>query len=150
MLTARRGRGKSSALGLALRGFPGRVWLTALHARSVEEVLRFANEPDLTHRPPDPLLVSDEEPPDLIVVDEAAALSVAWLQQLVERFPETSLWFATTTEGYEGTGRGFALRFGRWLVDRRPLQRYVLDTPIRWAPDDPVEEALTDALLLSP
>ncbi|MEM6925911.1 MAG: GNAT family N-acetyltransferase [Myxococcota bacterium] len=150
MLTARRGRGKSSALGLALRGFPGRVWLTALHARSVAELLRFAQRSDLRHRLPEPLLLSDEEPPDLIVVDEAAALSLAWLQQLVERFVDTHLWFATTTEGYEGTGRGFALRFGRWLADRRPLQRYVLDTPIRWGPDDPVEEALTDALLLSP
>ncbi len=151
VLTARRGRGKSSALGLALRGYPGRVWLTALHERSVHEVLRFAQRPDLVHRAPEAVLLTDEPPPDLLVVDEAATLSVAWLQQVVQRFGDSHLWFATTTEGYEGTGRGFALRFGTWL-DARPrvLHRLTLETPIRWSPDDPLENALTDALLLSP
>jgi len=149
ILTARRGRGKSAALGLALRDATLFTRLTALHARSVDEVVRFAGG-RVRHEPPEPLLLVEDRP-DLVIVDEAAALSVAWLQQLVQRFPDAHLWFATTTEGYEGTGRGFGLRFGDWLAAQpRPLHRLELTTPIRWAPDDPLEEALTDALLLAP
>ncbi len=57
--------------------------------------------------------------------------------------------FATTARGYEGTGRGFLLRFVRWLEQRpEPVDHLRLDTPIRFAPDDPVERFTFEALLL--
>src|SRR5690606_42099695 len=60
----------------------------------------------------DALPISDT---DLVIVDEAAQLPVALLQHLVLCHPDTPLAFATTTHGYEGTGRGYVLRFSKWL-----------------------------------
>jgi tRNA(Met) cytidine acetyltransferase len=57
--------------------------------------------------------------------------------------------FATTIEGYEGTGRGFALRFLARLRERHPsLVEVALEAPVRWAPDDPIEAFVHRALLL--
>lgn len=44
-----------------------------------------------------------------LIVDEAAAIPGPLLRQLVTRFPRTLL--TTTVQGYEGTGRGFLLKF---------------------------------------
>jgi tRNA(Met) cytidine acetyltransferase len=57
--------------------------------------------------------------------------------------------FATTVHGYEGTGRGFEVRF-RAVLDRiTPGWRALrLSTPIRWAEDDPLERLIAQALLL--
>ncbi|MFP3366547.1 hypothetical protein R0J93_23165, partial [Pseudoalteromonas sp. SIMBA_148] len=50
--------------------------------------------------------------------------------------------------GYEGTGRGFQLRFRHHLERQCPgWQALEMTTPVRWAPGDPLE-ALTDDLLL--
>jgi len=51
--------------------------------------------------------------------------------------------------GYEGTGRGFVLRF-KMLLDSntRGWNSCTLKEPIRWAPDDPLERFLFDALVL--
>jgi len=158
-LVADRGRGKSSALGLALRhiiGRPGvRAVVTAEDPRSAAEVFRFATGSPapptsgaLRFVPP-MALATEDHPADVIVVDEAAQLPVPVLQQLVRRHPDARLAFATTARGYEGTGRGFMLRFLRWLEgDRRQRLDLSLETPIRWAPDDPVERFVFDALLL--
>ncbi|TNF35076.1 MAG: tRNA(Met) cytidine acetyltransferase, partial [Deltaproteobacteria bacterium] len=157
-LVADRGRGKSSALGLALRGLADaalRVIVTAEDPGSAAEVFRFATgapEPPtdgaLRFVPPMALATGDD-PADVIVVDEAAQLPVPVLQQLVRRHPEARVAFATTARGYEGTGRGFMLRFLAWLeTDPRPRRHLTLETPIRWAPDDPVERFVFDALLL--
>ncbi|MEN0066021.1 MAG: GNAT family N-acetyltransferase [Myxococcota bacterium] len=150
VVTARRGRGKSSALGLALRHTVGRVCLTSPDPRAVAEVVRFAERPDVAFIEPSRLRWGDFEP-RLVVVDEAAALSVAWLQALVRRFEGAHFWFATTTEGYEGTGRGFGLRFGAWLGRQaRPTSTLTLHEPIRYPADDPLERAVTHALLMTP
>ena len=57
---------------------------------------------------PDALL-SSSETADWLIVDEAAAIPAPLLHQLVARFPRTLL--TTTVQGYEGTGRGFLLKF---------------------------------------
>ena len=59
------------------------------------------------------------------------------------------LFLFTTTEGYEGTGRGFVLRFLAWAARQtRPLERLTLRAPIRWGEDDPLERAVTDLSLI--
>ncbi|GAB7009477.1 tRNA(Met) cytidine acetyltransferase TmcA [Halorubrum trueperi] len=85
--------------------------------------------------------------PDVVIVDEAAALPV----RLLERFLDESLSvaFCTTVHGYEGAGRGFAIRFRERLLDGPFAVRDVrLDEPIRYARNDPVEAWAARALLL--
>jgi tRNA(Met) cytidine acetyltransferase len=141
VLTADRGRGKSAALGLAIaRADLPRVAVTAAHPDAVREVLRFANAPFV---PLHDLLRTDGRY-DAIVVDEAAQVPVPTLQRLTHHHAASHLAFATTTHGYEGTGRGFALRF----VEGIDPIRLELHDPIRWAPDDPLERTIFAALLL--
>lgn len=146
-LTARRGRGKSTALALALAtylrdGSAPRITLTGPQPAAVAEI---TDRLPLAYTPP---LDALNHPTDVLVVDEAAQLSVALLRRLVAAHPGAHVLLATTTGGYEGTGRGFVLRFLRSLADDpRPLARETLATPIRWGPDDPLE-AWVDARLL--
>jgi len=158
VLLADRGRGKSSALGLALAegsDRPPRVAVTGPAPEAVAEVFRFATgDPQVTHAGalrfvPLPELVFGPERFELIVVDEAAQLPVPMLRGLVERHGAAHLAFATTTHGYEGTGRGFVLRFLEGL-EAGPVQvwRETLHRPIRWDEGDPLERLVFDALLL--
>ncbi len=155
VLLSDRGRGKSSALGLAIGAAlsrrPLRVAVTADHEASTAEVFRFARSAASS----DPRFVSPAEllrcegAFDVIVVDEAAQLPVPLLEQLVRHHPRARIAFATTARGYEGTGRGFVLRFLEWLEhEPRPLARYTLTHPIRWDEGDPLERLIFDALLL--
>lgn len=151
VLTADRGRGKSAALGLLLRssGLHGLdVVLTGPDEGAVGQVTQFA--PPGSFRFDTAMnIVASRQAPDLVLVDEAAQLPVPLLRALVERWPAARFVFATTTLGYEGTGRGFTLRFVDWLAERRPgLLRLTLREPIRWGANDPVEAAVRKALLL--
>jgi tRNA(Met) cytidine acetyltransferase len=158
-LMAGRGRGKSSALGLALRRLRAerprlRVAVTAADPLAAAELLRFAEVP--TTCPDDqPLftpaldLLHGDPAYDLLLIDEAAQLPVPLLQRLTLAHPRAHLAFATTTHGYEGTGRGFVLRFLAWAERQpRPLLRLHLDEPIRWSAGDPVERLIDDLLCL--
>ncbi|MCB9594724.1 MAG: tRNA(Met) cytidine acetyltransferase [Sandaracinaceae bacterium] len=152
VLLSDRGRGKSSAMGLAVAAAraldPGlRVAVTAGSEASANEVLRFA--PDDVRFLPVEALCTPEEPLDAILVDEAAQLPVPTLQRLVRSHPRARLAFASTVRGYEGTGRGFVLRFLAWLGrEPRPVERLQLEAPIRWDAGDPLERFVFDALLL--
>lgn len=155
---ADRGRGKSSALGLALARLlarPGvRAAVSAPQREQAQEVLRFASaEPrgaaSVRFVPLPQLVFGEVEAFDVIVIDEAAQLPVPMLRRLVERHASAHLAFATTTHGYEGTGRGFSLRFLAWL-ERGPVavERLGLSQPIRWDEGDPLERLVLDMLLL--
>ncbi len=166
VLTSDRGRGKSAALGLAaarlLRTGLERILVTAPGADAVQPLLRHAaaclpgsrrsrttvewEGRALRFAVPRAVLDSDETP-DLVLVDEAAAIPTPVLAELLRRHPRMA--FASTVHGYEGTGRGFALRFSQ-LLDRetRGWQQVTLTTPVRWAPDDPVEALVFRLLLL--
>ncbi|MEE2757894.1 MAG: GNAT family N-acetyltransferase [Myxococcota bacterium] len=85
---------------------------------------------------------------DFAIVDEAAALPVEILKSVLECYNRTV--FSTTEHGYEGTGRGFSIRFTEHLDANRPNWRKCeLRQPIRWSEHDPLETALLDALGLS-
>ena len=86
---------------------------------------------------------------DVIMIDEAAQIPVPVLQRIVRRHSGTHFIFATTTRGYEGSGRGFTLRFVEWLRNLDPtLHEVDLTEPIRWSSGDPLERMVYDALLL--
>ncbi|MFC7134925.1 MULTISPECIES: tRNA(Met) cytidine acetyltransferase TmcA [Salinibaculum] len=160
---ADRGRGKSSAAGLAAASLAlegADVLVTAPQYRSAAAV--FARAVDLLtdlgelagrDDPETPRRVETETgrvrfaapteaaelpgDPDCVVVDEAAALPV----RLLERYlAAESVAFTTTIHGYEGAGRGFSVRFrDRLAGSDHDLTEVSLADPIRYAPGDPVE-----------
>ena len=166
VLTSDRGRGKSSALGIAaaqlLLDRPRIIVVTAPRIDAVGPLFEHARRllPDaivkrgfLRHGEavihfiaPDALSLS---PPhaDLVLVDEAAAIPSPLLERLLHR--HARIVFATTIHGYEGAGRGFAVRFQQVLERITPGWRPLrMETPVRWAPGDPVERLTFDMLLL--
>ncbi|MEN8166843.1 MAG: GNAT family N-acetyltransferase [Pseudomonadota bacterium] len=166
VLISDRGRGKSAALGIAaarlLKSGRRSILVTAPRQRSTSSLFEQASrllpeaqtskgslhlgESRLSYSAPDHLL-RHPQPADLLLVDEAAAIPTPMLEGLLDHYPRIA--FATTIHGYEGTGRGFALRFRRVLDRRFPQWREIrLETPIRWAPDDPLERWLFRALAL--
>lgn len=167
VLTADRGRGKSAALGMAAAALLAheacRIRVTAprpaaaavlfrhcaaalgLASGALPELLA-ASGGRLTFNAPDRLL-RETPAADLLLVDEAAALPAPLLQQLLRRYPRTA--FATTVHGYEGSGRGFAVRFRGHLERHAPGWRErSLQAPVRWAAGDPLEAWTSQALLL--
>lgn len=89
-----------------------------------------------------------EEGRDIVVVDEAAMIPLPVLYGIHERFGRVI--YASTIHGYEGAGRGFSLRFLKYLHEDKNTRviEYELKEPIRYAPNDPVEQWLFDTLLL--
>lgn len=167
VLTSDRGRGKSAALGIAAARLLGRglkrILVTGPRLDAVEPVFRHARRllpqaaasraalhlpgASLEFAPPDEL-VRTSRPGDLLLVDEAAAIPAPLLERLLQGYPRIA--FATTIHGYEGTGRGFALRFHKLLDEKtRGWKALRLKTPIRWKPGDPLEQFVFRALLLN-
>ncbi|MBF0471190.1 MAG: tRNA(Met) cytidine acetyltransferase [Gammaproteobacteria bacterium] len=167
IVTADRGRGKSSALGMAaaallLRG-KQKVVVTAPARSAVDALFYHAAETlgvtpvngnslsgpqgEIRFLPPDQLLAT-EVALDLLLIDEAAAIPTPLLTKLLGRYRR--LVFATTLHGYEGSGRGFAFRFRAILDQKSPGWRSLqLQIPIRWREGDRVEALLNDLLLLN-
>ncbi|MFB6086964.1 MAG: tRNA(Met) cytidine acetyltransferase TmcA [Haloarculaceae archaeon] len=172
VVEADRGRGKSSAAGLAAGALAlaGRdVLVTAPAYRNAAEVFARAEEvladenalsgrdggntPRLLETPTGrirfetPTAATDlPGDPDVVFVDEAAALPV----RVLERFlAAPAVAFTTTIHGYEGAGRGFSVRFRDRLdeSDREVIDVGMTD-PIRYAAGDPVEVWTFRALLL--
>jgi len=84
--------------------------------------------------------------PDVVLVDEAAALPVRLLAALLDA---PAVGFATTIHGYEGAGRGFSVRFrDRLAGGDHAVTDVSLAAPIRYAAGDPVEVWAFRALLL--
>ncbi|AQU84951.1 MULTISPECIES: tRNA(Met) cytidine acetyltransferase TmcA [unclassified Halomonas] len=174
VITADRGRGKSAALGIAcarlLAQGVAHIVVTAPRLSSLDSLFarlaalcpegqqitpgRFVL-PDgavLNFLPPDRLTeyVNDQRiggDGSYLLVDEAAAIPAALLGQWLDVFPRIA--FATTVHGYEGSGRGFALRFRDVLNRQAPQWRGLeLIEPIRWSPEDPLEAAIQQLLIL--
>ncbi|MFB6220867.1 MAG: tRNA(Met) cytidine acetyltransferase TmcA [Halolamina sp.] len=169
VVEADRGRGKSSAAGLAAGAVAREgadVLVTAPERRSANELFERARERlaatgslDADEdgslvadsggrvrfaRPPEAADLPDD--PDAVVVDEAAALPVSLLEEFLAGPPVA---FCTTVHGYEGAGRSFDVRFRASLRESdRPVTDVRLDDPIRYAAGDPVESWAFRALLL--
>ncbi|RAY74240.1 tRNA cytosine(34) acetyltransferase TmcA [Enterobacter hormaechei] len=139
-VTAPRGRGKSALAGMLLNGIRGNAVVTAPAKGATDVIARFAGE-YFHFMAPDALLASPLHA-DWLIVDEAAAVPGPLLEKLVSRFPRVLL--TTTVQGYEGTGRGFLLKF---CARFSGLRRYTLSTPVRWAAGCPLERIVANALL---
>lgn len=141
VITAARGRGKSALAGM-LAQQSGYCLVTAPAKVSTAVLAQFAGE-GFHFIAPDALLAQDPPPKaSWLIIDEAAAIPAPLLSQLVARFPRVLL--TTTVQGYEGTGRGFMLRFCAALSD---VRYFTLEEPLRWSPQDPLETWLSHALL---
>ncbi len=166
VLTADRGRGKTAALGMAaatlLPELDGPILVTAPSPQAVAPLFRFAEAAlagaerqgnslhwqgqGIHFMAPDALLAQRPKAA-LVLVDEAAAIPTPLLSDLLGGY--SRLVFSTTLHGYEGSGRGFAVRFMGELQRRCPqYQGLHLKAPVRWAPDDPVEALINRLLLL--
>jgi len=167
VLVADRGRGKSAALGIAaaqlLRDGLDDVVVTGPSLDAVQAVFTHAaaglpgaerrrqalhwQDCSLRFVAPD-IFLREQVRTGLLLVDEAAAIPTHILVDLLAVSPRVA--FATTVHGYEGSGRGFALRFRHALDSMTRGWREVrLEAPVRWAVDDPLERFIFDTLLLA-
>ncbi|MCC2604783.1 GNAT family N-acetyltransferase [Planctobacterium marinum] len=148
VITADRGRGKTAALGIAaaelIEERQCRVLITAPQKSAVETLFKHARQhneavlPQLQFVAVDDLMLNQHEM-DLVIVDEAAAIPVELLKKLTHRYPR--IVFSTTIHGYEGSGRGFEIRFSPWLKQHRPGSNFTqLTSPFRWQNDDCLEK----------
>ncbi len=92
-------------------------------------------------------LLEGSDDADWLLVDEAAAFPIDHLQALNRRFPRCL--FSSTVQGYEGTGRGFLLKFKQMLARaRKPFTWMTLKKPWRYREGDPLESLLNRILVL--
>lgn len=166
VMTADRGRGKTATLGLlaaeALKAGRGPVWVTAPRFEALAPLFNFAERildgaerrgqalywqgQTIAFYPPDRLLAEQPEAA-LLLVDEAAAIPTGLLDRIAGHYKRLVL--STTLHGYEGSGRGFALRFLPRLKALYPgTQAVHLSEPVRWAAGCPVERDINQMLLL--
>ena len=168
VLTADRGRGKSSALGIASANIikakkSVTILVTAPNVKAIQPLFDHAqkllpnssmeNRHTLVHEQSKIVFVAPDEllrtqpACDLLLVDEAAAIPLPMLKRMVESYHR--MVFSTTVHGYEGSGRGFGIKFEKWLSEHRPNWRsFKLEQPIRWNENDPLESWLFDTFLL--
>jgi len=145
-----RGRGKSTMIGRAMKKLlttesirKRSVSITA-NRRSACDTLRKHADKSIPYFPIDKALSMTH---DILIVEEAGSIPIPVLEQLMQQ--SQSIVFATTVQGYEGAGRGFAIRFAKRLDQLKPGWLKLNPTlPVRWSAGDPIEGFVNDALLL--
>ena len=171
VLTADRGRGKSSALAIAcaelLKSATKEYHLRlVITSADIGSLTVFFNH--LIHCLPEgklqkgkftslhgsvefiavDQLIKQPVNASLLLVDEAAAIPIYLLEQLL--LNNSRLVFATTIHGYEGAGRGFTLKFQDTLTAQYPQWKSLhINEPIRWRVNDPLERLVFEACLLN-
>lgn len=166
VLISDRGRGKSAALGIVAARLmktgikkiaitAPRLRVTDVVFKHIEQLLPNAeikrgqiilNDSVIQFYAPD-LIQQDNVEADLLLVDEAAAIPVPLLTSFLNKFPQCV--FSTTVHGYEGTGRGFSVRFTKILNEQKPgWKKIQMKTPIRWAEGDHLEKWIFSLLCL--
>lgn len=158
VLTADRGRGKSAALGIAaaqlFKQNKQQLIITAPTPETAGTALWHFQQsvPATAHSvlrfvPVDELLLTLPAT-DLLLVDEAAAIPTPQLKRLLQHY--SRIVFASTEHGYEGTGRGFQLRFQHYLQQNAPGWRKLhLQQPVRYQQNDPLEQLIFNSFLLN-
>ena len=171
VLTADRGRGKSSALAIACgqllkvatKEYELRLVITAVDISSLtvffNQLVTSLPEGELQngkftvkHGSVEFIAIDQllKKPikASLVLVDEAAAIPIYLLEQL--QMKHSRVVFASTIHGYEGAGRGFTLKFQDTLATQYPQWRSLhLHEPIRWRVNDPLERLVFEACLLN-
>ena len=150
IITAKRGRGKSALAGLFAKQQVAQnqpVILTAPNKSAVNIFNAFARA-EITFMSPDELSQNLSDAPQQfanhwLFVDEAAIIPLDILFRLTNAFKRVVL--TTTIHSYEGTGRGFLLKF--MAKTDRTLRHFELFTPLRWQADDKLESFIDDLLL---
>lgn len=178
VLTADRGRGKSSALALAVvellkntikanenctKQRKLNIAITAGHRHSVsiffQQIIKCLPEAKLKGNQlsyqqstvcfyPVDQLLIEQPELSLLLIDEAAGIPVHILTQLSKQYHR--LVFSSTQHGYEGAGRGFTLKFLPILATIYPQYHHLhLHQAIRWRTEDPVEQLVYQLCLLN-
>jgi len=166
VLTSGRGRGKTSSLGLLVAKLASvkkyKVLIVAprksiaapffkhlLEQYPDAQEIKYGyeiNQSTVEFVAPDALLGNKPEA-DILLVDEAAAIPLPMLKEVLSHYRKVV--FSSTTHGYEGTGRGFVLKFYNLLNDWRPAWvKMELHQPIRWGRYDYLEPWVEDVLFL--
>lgn len=148
LITAPRGRGKSTLAGLLATTLAKqhKILITARSQSALPSFWRSA-EIQIPFFAPDNLIEQVKNkisPHQWLFIDEAASLPLPMLHQLCHYFDKVVL--TTTTQNYEGTGRGFPLKFLPQLTRSNKL--WQLTEPLRWAENDPLEQFVNELLLL--
>ena len=145
-LTAFRGRGKSTSLGLFVRAHAENRKMVITAASRIQASVLLAcldDKSSARFMAPDALIQQSPEI-DCLIIDEAAMIPFSVLSECTKRAGKVIM--ATTTGGYEGTGQGFQHKF----MQAYSSQQYVhatLDIPIRWGHPDLLEERFNQALM---
>lgn len=169
VLTADRGRGKSSALAIAAAQLifqanqSQTLLITGPHKNALTVFFK-----QLQHCCPQGVyqdnvfrwgehkvlfvtiegLLKEKQQAQLLFVDEAAAIPVHLLTRLLGTYHRVV--FSSTVHGYEGSGRGFAIKFLPELKRCCPNYNQLhINQPIRWSVNDPLERFVFDCFLLS-
>ncbi|GAA58825.1 tRNA(Met) cytidine acetyltransferase [Pseudoalteromonas sp. BSi20652] len=152
LINADRGRGKSAALGLAAAKLTDKkIIICSTQFKATHSSFKhLAQELDLQYNAeykqlanlqyvaPDALLNTLPEC-DLLLVDEAAAIPVPLLLEMLAHYPR--IVFASTLVGYEGNGRGYTIRFSNYIKAHYKASKVItLDEPLRFAKHDPLEK----------
>ena len=166
ILSGKRGRGKSSILGIALNAYaanssqPITVCVVSQTRSNIQPLITQLchkhtdlgvnkltyRSLSLLFRPPDELLKQELEI-DLLIIDEAAAIPLPQLYRIIGSYRKIIL--STTTDGYEGTGMGFSFKLKKRLEKyKKPVYQLQLTQALRWPENDPVEDFLNNSLLL--
>ncbi|MDG6472841.1 GNAT family N-acetyltransferase [Glaesserella parasuis] len=150
LILAPRGRGKSTLSGKLAEKL-SQQYTVSITARSHSALPNFwkgIESDKVKFFAPDRLIQMIEQknisPNQWLFVDEAASLPLPMLQQFCAYFDKVVL--TTTTQNYEGTGRGFCLKFLPTLS--RSTKQWTLSQPLRWGENDPLEAFINQLLLL--
>lgn len=104
----------------------------------------FSNDFKVYYSPPENAV---EEEGNLLVIDEAAAVGISYIEKALRRWRKVVL--VTTVYGYEGSGRSFLKYLRELLQSKRSNITWIeMEEPIRYAKGDPIEKWLYDALVL--
>ncbi len=150
LILAPRGRGKSTLSGKLAEKLSQQysVSITARSHSALPNFWKGIESDKVQFFAPDRLIQMIEQknisPNQWLFIDEAASLPLPMLQRLCAYFDKVVL--TTTTQNYEGTGRGFSLKFLPTLS--RSTKQWTLSQPLRWGENDPLEAFINQLLLL--